>query len=80
MYQNTFIGQGRLLGPASNVLFLNNLILGGGKQTINKLAVRQRAMENSRLEHLRIDHLTTDLVGGSVHGDTAHAPFRANFV
>jgi hypothetical protein len=30
VYQNTFIGQGRLLGPASNVHFLNNLILGDG--------------------------------------------------
>jgi hypothetical protein len=30
VYQNTFIGQGRLLGPASNVHFRNNLILGDG--------------------------------------------------
>ena len=30
IYQNTFIGQGRLVGPASNVHFLNNLILGDG--------------------------------------------------
>ena len=30
VYQNTFAGQGRLLGPASNVHFLNNLILGDG--------------------------------------------------
>jgi hypothetical protein len=30
VYQNTFIGQGRLVGPASNVHFLNNLILGDG--------------------------------------------------
>ncbi|MGA8012328.1 MAG: hypothetical protein WB949_07880 [Candidatus Acidiferrales bacterium] len=30
IYQNTFIGQGRLMGPASNVHFLNNLILGDG--------------------------------------------------
>jgi hypothetical protein len=30
VYQNTFIGQGRLMGPASNVHFLNNLILGDG--------------------------------------------------
>jgi len=30
VYQNTFIGEGRLLGPASNVHFLNNLILGDG--------------------------------------------------
>jgi hypothetical protein len=30
VYQNTFVGQGRLLGPASNVHFLNNLILGDG--------------------------------------------------
>ena len=28
VYQNTFIGQGRLMRPASNVHFLNNLILG----------------------------------------------------
>jgi hypothetical protein len=30
VYQNTFIGQGRLMGPASNVHFRNNLILGDG--------------------------------------------------
>ncbi len=30
VYQNTFIGQGRLMGPASNFHFLNNLILGDG--------------------------------------------------
>ena len=30
VYQNTFVGQGRLFGPASNVHFLNNLILGDG--------------------------------------------------
>jgi hypothetical protein len=30
IYQNTFVGQGRLMGPASNVHFLNNLILGDG--------------------------------------------------
>jgi hypothetical protein len=30
IYQNTFIGQGRLMGPASNIHFLNNLILGDG--------------------------------------------------
>ncbi len=30
VYQNTFIGQGRLVGPASNVHFRNNLILGDG--------------------------------------------------
>jgi hypothetical protein len=30
VYQNTFVGQGRLLGPASNVHFRNNLILGDG--------------------------------------------------
>ncbi len=30
VYQNTFIGQGRLMGPASNVHFLNNLMLGDG--------------------------------------------------
>ena len=30
VYQNTFVGQGRLVGPASNVHFLNNLILGDG--------------------------------------------------
>ena len=30
VYQNTFIGEGRLMGPASNVHFLNNLILGDG--------------------------------------------------
>lgn len=30
VYQNTFIGQGPLMGPASNVHFLNNLILGDG--------------------------------------------------
>jgi len=30
VYQNTFVGQGRLMGPASNVHFLNNLILGDG--------------------------------------------------
>jgi hypothetical protein len=28
IYQNTLVGQGRLMGPASNVHFLNNLILG----------------------------------------------------
>jgi hypothetical protein len=28
IYQNTFFGQGRLMGPASNIHFLNNLILG----------------------------------------------------
>jgi hypothetical protein len=30
VYQNTFIGQGRLMRPASNVHFLNNLFLGDG--------------------------------------------------
>jgi hypothetical protein len=30
LYQNTFVGQGRLMGPASNVHLLNNLILGDG--------------------------------------------------
>ena len=30
VYQNTFVGQGRLMGPASNIHFLNNLILGDG--------------------------------------------------
>jgi hypothetical protein len=30
IYQNTLIGQGRLMGPASNIHFLNNLILGDG--------------------------------------------------
>lgn len=30
VYQNTFVGQGPLMGPASNVHFLNNLILGDG--------------------------------------------------
>jgi hypothetical protein len=30
IYQNTFVGEGRLMGPASNVHFLNNLILGDG--------------------------------------------------
>lgn len=30
VYQNTFVGQGRLMGPASNVHFRNNLILGDG--------------------------------------------------
>jgi hypothetical protein len=30
VYQNTLIGQGRFFGPASNVHFLNNLILGDG--------------------------------------------------
>jgi hypothetical protein len=30
VHQNTFIGQGRLMGPAANVHFLNNLILGDG--------------------------------------------------
>ena len=30
VYQNTFVGQGRLMGPAANVHFLNNLILGDG--------------------------------------------------
>jgi hypothetical protein len=29
-YQNTLVGQGRYFGPASNVHFLNNLILGDG--------------------------------------------------
>ncbi len=29
-YQNTFIGQSRFTGPASNVHFLNNLMLGDG--------------------------------------------------
>jgi hypothetical protein len=29
-YQNTFVGQGRYFGPAANVHFLNNLILGDG--------------------------------------------------
>ena len=28
IYQNTFFGQGHLMGPASNIHFLNNLILG----------------------------------------------------
>jgi len=30
VYQNTFIGQGTFMGPASNVHFRNNLILGDG--------------------------------------------------
>ena len=30
VYQNTFFGQGRFSGPASNVHFRNNLILGDG--------------------------------------------------
>ena len=30
IYQNTLFGQGRLMGPASNVHFRNNLILGDG--------------------------------------------------
>jgi len=30
VYQNTFFGQGRFLGPASNIHFRNNLILGDG--------------------------------------------------
>ena len=30
VYQNTFVGQGRYFGPASNVHFRNNLILGDG--------------------------------------------------
>jgi hypothetical protein len=30
VYRNTFIGQGRLVAPGSNVHFLNNLILGDG--------------------------------------------------
>jgi len=30
IYENTFFGQGRLMGPASNIHFLNNLILGDG--------------------------------------------------
>ena len=30
VYQNTFVGQGRFFGPASNVHFRNNLILGDG--------------------------------------------------
>ncbi len=30
VYQNTFFGQGRFLGPVSNVHFRNNLILGDG--------------------------------------------------
>jgi len=30
IYQNTFFGQGRLMGPASNIHFRNNLILGDG--------------------------------------------------
>ena len=30
VFQNTFIGQGPLMGPASNVHFLNNLIIGDG--------------------------------------------------
>jgi hypothetical protein len=30
IYQNTFFGQGHLMGPASNIHFLNNLILGDG--------------------------------------------------
>jgi len=30
IHQNTLVGQGRLMGPASNIHFLNNLILGDG--------------------------------------------------
>jgi hypothetical protein len=30
IYQNTFFGQGRLMGPASNIHFRNNLVLGDG--------------------------------------------------
>jgi hypothetical protein len=30
IYQNTFFGQGRLMGPASNIHFRNNLFLGDG--------------------------------------------------
>jgi len=30
VYQNTLVGEGRLMGPASNIHFLNNLILGDG--------------------------------------------------
>lgn len=30
IYQNTFVGEGHLMGPASNIHFLNNLILGDG--------------------------------------------------
>jgi len=30
VYQNTFFGQGRFTGPAANVHYLNNLILGDG--------------------------------------------------
>ncbi len=30
VYQNTFVGQGRYFGPAANVHFRNNLILGDG--------------------------------------------------
>ena len=30
IYQNTFFGQGHLMGPAANIHFLNNLILGDG--------------------------------------------------
>lgn len=30
VYQNTFVGQGSRMGPASNVHFLNNLFLGDG--------------------------------------------------
>jgi hypothetical protein len=30
IYQNTFFGQGRLMGPASNVHFRNNLFIGDG--------------------------------------------------
>ncbi len=30
IYQNSFFGQGRLMGPASNIHFLDNLILGDG--------------------------------------------------
>jgi hypothetical protein len=30
VYQNTFVGEGHLVGPASNIHFLNNLILGDG--------------------------------------------------
>ena len=30
IYQNTFFGQGRLMGPASNIHFRNNLFIGDG--------------------------------------------------
>ncbi len=30
-YQNTFVGQGTMIGPAANIHFLNNLILGDGR-------------------------------------------------